>query len=402
MGVILRRGILVALTGAAVLLPLRRHRPTTDAPLTPAIFARLADLRDREETAALLWSAAESRDSALAMPAVGGANTAPVLALAGFGGRAGDAESRGRVNAFWRAIGRPAPGVGVAILGYNSGPFQSMVYNGAAIRMTSDSATCRAIIPAFALGDSVRLSAFYIDQALAPCAFLAAFGVPGPQIRAWLQQTRFVAARSIDWLVGPSDHVAHTGPFPASCCIRSDERGSVIWSLARPLGLEDLPTLLHPPYGYGTTALDCLTGHDEACRRSVLHPTLKSPPDSLFGADLTAAGYLLPDSGFDAVRPVAPFYLGSVVSAFGRVRFGRFWRSALPVDSAFRDAFGVTLGAWTERWAKRTWNASFEARFRSAAVLLGPATSGASIVGGVIWSVIALLAAVGVVGRRTS
>ncbi|MGH7583908.1 MAG: hypothetical protein ACREL5_11850, partial [Gemmatimonadales bacterium] len=150
---ILRRSILAALTVVAVLLPLRRHRATTYAPSAPAIFARLDDLRNREATAALLWSAADSRDSALAVSAVGGVRSAPTPAVSGFGGRPSDAESRGRVTALWRAIGAPASGVGVAILGYNSGPFQTRVYDGAAIRMTSDSATCRAIVPSFQRGD---------------------------------------------------------------------------------------------------------------------------------------------------------------------------------------------------------------------------------------------------------
>ena len=39
----------------------------------------------------------------------------------------------------------------------------------------------------------------------------------------------------------------------------------------------------------------------------------------------------------------------------GDERFGRFWRSALPLDSAFATAFGISTGHWMFGWVRATY-----------------------------------------------
>lgn len=43
-------------------------------------------------------------------------------------------------------------------------------------------------------------------------------------------------------------------------------------------------------------------------------------------------------------------FLSDLVRLKGREQFAKFWRSDLPVDSAFARAFGVTMDEWTHRW----------------------------------------------------
>ena len=43
-------------------------------------------------------------------------------------------------------------------------------------------------------------------------------------------------------------------------------------------------------------------------------------------------------------------FLSDLVRLEGRDRFVRFWRSTLPVDRAFTDAYGVSMEEWTHRW----------------------------------------------------
>jgi hypothetical protein len=46
------------------------------------------------------------------------------------------------------------------------------------------------------------------------------------------------------------------------------------------------------------------------------------------------------------------WFLSDLVRAQGRERFARFWRSELPVDSAFAAAFGEAIGDWTAQWQR--------------------------------------------------
>jgi hypothetical protein len=49
----------------------------------------------------------------------------------------------------------------------------------------------------------------------------------------------------------------------------------------------------------------------------------------------------------------AGYFLADLVREQGRERFTRFWRSPLPVDSAFVMSFGVPLDRYISEWLRR-------------------------------------------------
>jgi hypothetical protein len=75
----------------------------------------------------------------------------------------------------------------------------------------------------------------------------------------------------------------------------------------------------------------------------------------------------------------------------GRERFARFWRSSAPVDSAFLQAFGQPIDAWTARWARR---------FASDAPPFSPAPRPVAVVFGLALAFTALGVTLGYAARR--
>jgi hypothetical protein len=151
---------------------------------------------------------------------------------------------------------------------------------------------------------------------LGPCAFYAAFGVPGREIGRWLSSRQFDLAIAPSWRkpVRPSGFEAY---FMSS--VGHDAR---FW--------------LRP------NAVACLAGRAEGCRSATLEP----PPTSR-----DASRVVTLDQRW---RPPAlaggTHYLADVVRSIGRERFQRFWNSELPVDTALAEALRMPVGEWTRRW----------------------------------------------------
>jgi len=148
---------------------------------------------------------------------------------------------------------------------------------------------------------------------LAPCLYYGAFGQPGPHVETWLSRHSFRPAYSADW----------TTPPPV-VRIEDVQRG----------------------YDFLLTnssfdALACTDGRVERCREALTEPPmLERTPRLRVRRSYWAQGFLTDDH-----------YLAALVQQMGRERFGRFWRSAAPLDSAFASAFGEPLEPWTARWA---------------------------------------------------
>jgi hypothetical protein len=78
--------------------------------------------------------------------------------------------------------------------------------------------------------------------------------------------------------------------------------------------------------------------------------------------------------------------LSDLLGGAGPERFARFWRSSLPLDSAFVDAFGTSPGAWTRHWAEARlgpapyppWPAARDVLLTVAAALVLAAAGGAA------------------------
>jgi hypothetical protein len=100
------------------------------------------------------------------------------------------------------------------------------------------------------------------------------------------------------------------------------------------------------------------------------------------------------------VRPVSRRFLSGVIRTFGPERFEQFWRSSAPVEIAFRQAFGVSLGSWTASWAQDEWQAALGARWAPRDFRLGTTLHWSWIPLIAVWSALALLVAMRVAERR--
>lgn len=163
----------------------------------------------------------------------------------------------------------------------------------------------------------------WLQNALGPCAFYAAFGSPGRPVRQWL------AARNFSLALYP------------------------VWtSTDRPSGAE---RLRYGPRGWWwdgiyrspPATVGCLGGRSPACRAAVLRGAATS--------DDSVSRVVSPDDRWWVGQSLIPGerYLADVAAAIGRERFLRFWNSPLPVDTSLTLALGQPIGDWTVAWEGR-------------------------------------------------
>ena len=165
------------------------------------------------------------------------------------------------------------------------------------------------------------------------CGFFAAFGMPGPGVRAWLAATGYRAARRSDW------HVARATAVDAARV-----------------------------YGLGDAGSRCLTSQPGACVEALGAADAAPRPDlrTLRFYDW-AIGGTLPSTASALGAPAGalgdfePEVLVSAVRELGADRFGKFWRSPGSPAAAFQSAFGTSLDSWTHAWVERTYG-SIEGR----------------------------------------
>ncbi len=199
---------------------------------------------------------------------------------------------------------------------------------------STDRATCIAVIPAWGrLVLEPKLSARlegWLKQGLGPCAFYAAFGVPGRAVRHWLARRSYDVALHPDW--------DREGPASAASWLRDSATQRWRWG----------ELYFGFPSRFSSTTLACLGGRADRCREAVLE----------------GAGYVFDDSlpRFVTVTPWwrrklrlldGDRYLADVARAVGHDRFLRFWNSTEPVDTALAAALKMPVGEWTERWERR-------------------------------------------------
>jgi hypothetical protein len=238
------------------------------------------------------------------------------------------------LDTVWRQLGLGFTKVGVGVLldvqtGRRGAP--SRLY---LLPDSTDRTTCLAQLPAGFLrralvnGQTHPVTPLrirtWLESGLGPCAFYAAFGIPGSRIGHWLSVRRFDLALSPSWTPGePSQH-ARSGPQSAT------DFQQEYWFRVQTYRL--------PPGGIG-----CLAGRDAACRTQVLD-----------GSASTESIHHMVAVGLWRWDPPAligiDHYLADVVTAVGRARFQRFWNRELPVDTALAEALRMPVGEWTRRW----------------------------------------------------
>jgi len=406
MGIVVKRIGFGALVLAAVLLPLRKEAVVNTTQAAVARVRRVDSLEMLRYQAHYRWTAFALRDSAMAMLAVGQASTdRPSISFRGFAGAPKNGEADTIVAALWQRIGPTNPNVRSAVLIYNIHAYDRPAYQGALITENGGHTECVAVTPSDADGDGrPRLWHHDLSQALAPCTLLAAFGAPGAGVATWLAATRFNAARSNGWLAR-EPFPSRQGPWVPWLDVdlrRIWDNDLLMWMVRT--GTLDVALLMRPPYAFGASGLRCIVGDQGSCVTSVLHPATAWPSATEIPADLTlSAEQASPDSiTVGTVRPPQYNMVAALIADYGRARFQKFWSSAQPFEIAFHEAFGETLGAWTARWAKREWLASFEAQYRSPNIVLGVTLQPSWLLLVAGWTALALALAASVARRRTA
>jgi hypothetical protein len=409
MDVNLKRVGFGALLAAAVLLPLRKSATVVAVRTTNEQSARYDTLLSRYHTAHLAWSAFDLRDSAIALLArIPDSTTRPVVAWRGFGDATNSAMADSLIEHFWRRIGAMHPSVRTAVMVYNAQRYPMPRYEGALVRREGGTISCVAIVPGHLKSDGqLFVSDYELDGPIAPCALIAAFGAPGTGVGDWLAETRFAAAQSNRWLLphaGPDDW--HGGAPWVQWLNSTKEYG---WADGIPrwvttVGALDVGTGAMLPYDMGGAALHCIAGERADCVTGVLHSALRFPAPVVMPSDLTqGVRRSLQDAvTVETVRPPSPGFTSALITTFGRDKFQRFWSSELPFEQAFQAAFGESLGSWTARWSRASWQTSGEARYMSANVTLGVTLKPSWLLLSAVWSIVAVAIAGRVAQRRTA
>src|SRR5436305_8807676 len=179
---------------------------------------------------------------------------------------------RSALDTVWRELGLGVSkvGVGVVVDFWRTRPAGTgqtpKVVAGSASHLLPDSTdrtTCVALIPAWYRTATLRTSSGpgrrqqvedWLQAGLGPCAFLAAWGVPGSDVRRWL------ARRSYDLAAFPS--------WDRDWSMQSQSQ----WMSVRfATDAKAAPTWWWPAvYGHPIAAIGCLAGRAASCRTAVL------------------------------------------------------------------------------------------------------------------------------------
>ena len=169
-------------------------------------------------------------------------------------------------------------------------------------------------------------------QILGPCAYYAAFGMPGAQVREWLRQRGALMALGGSWTRNYSSNPAEAslGSFTAPTYY---------------------PTAAPQLFVYSARAVTCLVGDASACESVVLDVGPGRRQSSVGSA--VRVGYRLgPITARDATEFAGreTELLADMVRSLGKERFARFWTSNESVPTAFQAASGMALGEWVSAW----------------------------------------------------
>lgn len=225
----------------------------------------------------------------------------------------------------------------------------------------TDGRTCLVVIPA-----SARQDGGAARSPLGPCAFFAAFGMPGPDISRWLRSLDYIVTDEADWT--------------ASRSLPSPNDADVAWVLetARwPDIRQDISRI-----GLTLAGTGCAAGRLDHCRT-----VLAEPPWSLLRRQKTGAMQSIVEKPWWSDRDERSWFLADLVRLMGRERFARFWRSPLPRDSAFAAAMGMPIEQWTHRWLAETRpDIQIGPAIRPLSVLLGLAVAALLVGGGAYYT----------------
>ncbi len=169
-----------------------------------------------------------------------------------------------------------------------------------------------------------------------PCWFLARFGLPGPEVRAWLDSRYWDVAGAVP----PT-------PWPL---LREDEvKGRV--DPARRAGGD-----MHGAFISGSVMLQgCAHDRPDLCEAALLSPLRRGllPPGIAAGYSLAHYAQAEGNGQFGFPPEASWSVLSRMVEDLGPTRFAAFWKSTGPVAESFQAASGVSLGRWFREQLRR-------------------------------------------------
>ena len=164
----------------------------------------------------------------------------------------------------------------------------------------------------------------WLKSSLGPCAFLAAYGMPGRSVHRWLSGRGFDLALAPSW----DDSVSSVGRRASS--LRFGDGRWWWWEY-----------IYHQPF----PAVACLAQRVAGCREAVLEGAGESDRSLVV---MTTRRF------WQQQRLIGgTFYLSDVAREVGRDRFLEFWNSPLAVDTALARALRRPVGEWTASWSQR-------------------------------------------------
>lgn len=193
---------------------------------------------------------------------------------------------------------------------------------------STDRTTCLAFVPIIYWGRPGALKNTHptpspalvelFRNGLGVCAYFAALGNPGHEIARWLASRQFDLVLYPWGLKIPRDAVAPD---------LSDNRKPWFWWSI---------------YRFQPSAVGCIAGREDDCRRTVLAASTSDPESpTVTREQIWRHAPALVGAGR---------YLADILDDIGPQRFGRFWNSELPVDTALTAALRMPIGEWTRRW----------------------------------------------------
>lgn len=171
-----------------------------------------------------------------------------------------------------------------------------------------------------------------VYRLLGPCAYVGAFGRPGPHVARWLAEGAWGYSLVAGWQ-------RRAPEWSAPSWARDPEERS--WALRNFMGVS----------GYR-----CATGDLESCEASAVAP---SPPGRASALPRVWGGRVVSTNRSDNewwhrlnLGPRQANFLSDLVFMAGPENFRRFWTSDAPVPDAFAAATGKTLASATHDWTQ--------------------------------------------------
>lgn len=180
-----------------------------------------------------------------------------------------------------------------------------------------------------------------------PCAFMAAFGHPGPHIRTWLDDRGWRLGEIGGWTNNQLEWLPPRWFATELEMMAASDRERALRSLLPAVGIT------------------CVQGNAGSCEAAVLQ-RVRYRPATTSGGRYFATGEYNAFLDFDNlwISRLAPFgsmdrtLLADMVRRLGPERFYAFWTSESPPSDAFRRATGRPLGEWTHEWAVQAFRVS--------------------------------------------